>query len=55
MAALEVSGTASGDPWVRLKLKKQQLGQCTLPAELLAIVVAFDKPLILAASAEEDQ
>jgi hypothetical protein len=46
--ALEVSGTAEGDPFARLKEKKQQVAQCSLPAERLAIVVAFDGPSILA-------
>jgi len=46
--ALEVSGTAAGDPFARLEEKKQQVARCSLPAKLLAIVVAFDRPLILA-------
>jgi hypothetical protein len=48
--ALEVSGTAEGDPVARLKEKKQQVALCSLPAERLAIVVAFEKPSILADS-----
>lgn len=47
---LEVSGTAEGDPFTRLKEKKQQVARCLLPAERLAIVVAFDKPSITADS-----
>jgi hypothetical protein len=46
--ALEVSGTAEGDPFVRLEEKKQQVAQCSLPAERLAVVVGFDGPSILA-------
>jgi hypothetical protein len=49
--ALEVSGTVAGDPHGRLVAKKQQLAHCTLRAERLAVVVAFDGPLILAGSA----
>jgi hypothetical protein len=50
LLALEVSGTAAGDPFVRMSEKKRQVARCTLPVQLLAIVVAFDRPLILAAS-----
>ena|ERR1022692_917982 len=49
--ALEVSGTIAGDPFVRLEEKKQQVTRCSLPASRLAIVVAFDGPSIVAASA----
>jgi hypothetical protein len=48
--ALEVSGMIAGDVLTRLKEKKQQVARCTLPADRLAIVVAFDKPLIMAGS-----
>ena len=48
--ALEVSGTAEGDPAIRLKEKTQQVARCSLPAERLAIVVSFDTPSILAGS-----
>lgn len=48
--ALEVSGTAEGDPFARMKEKKQQIGQCSLAAERLAVVVAFDRPTIVADS-----
>jgi hypothetical protein len=48
--ALEVSGTAEGDPAARLREKIEQVAQCSLPAERLAIVVAFDKPSIVADS-----
>ncbi len=47
--AVEVSGTASGDPFDRLREKRRQVARCTLPVQLLAIVVAFDGPLIVAA------
>lgn len=46
--ALEVSGTADGNPVVRLKEKRQQVALCPLSAQLLALVVAFDRPSILA-------
>jgi hypothetical protein len=46
--ALEVSGTATGDPFARLKEKQQQVARCSLPAERLAIVVAFARPSIAA-------
>ena len=49
--ALEVSGTIAGNPFVRLEEKKQQVTRCSLPASRLAIVVAFDGPSIVAASA----
>lgn len=45
--ALEVSGTVSGDPLARLAEKKEQVSRCTLPAQRLAIVVAFNNPSIL--------
>jgi len=45
---LEVSGTTVGNPSARLEEKKRQVARCSLPAKLLAIVVAFDRPLILA-------
>lgn len=48
---LEVSGMIAGDPLARLKEKKQQVARCSLPAERLAIVVAFDRPLIMAGNA----
>jgi hypothetical protein len=48
--ALEVSGTMAGNPVARLKEKKEQVARCTLPADRLAIVVAFDRPLIMAGS-----
>lgn len=48
--ALEVSGTADGDPFARLQEKKQQVALCSLPAERLAVVVAFDSPSIAAES-----
>lgn len=47
---LEVSGTAEGDPLARLGEKIQQVALCSLAAERLAIVVAFDRPSILAGS-----
>ena len=46
--ALEVSGMAEGDPFARLKDKQLQVALCSLPAERLAIVVAFDRPSIVA-------
>jgi len=46
--ALEVSGTTAGDPYVRLQEKKQQAARCSLPVSRLAVVVAFDRPSILA-------
>jgi len=49
--ALEVSGMAAGDPGPRLKEKQQQVADCSLPVERLAIVVQFDQPLIMAGSA----
>jgi len=49
--ALEVRGTISGDPVARLEEKKRQVARCSLPAGRLAIVVAFDRPSIVAASA----
>jgi hypothetical protein len=50
--ALEVSGTAAGDPFARLEDKKRQvIGRCSLGAERLAVVVAFDGPSIVAGSA----
>jgi hypothetical protein len=48
--ALEVSGMIEGDPFARLKEKKQQVARCSLPADRLAIVIAFDRPLIMAGS-----
>jgi len=48
--ALEVSGVTLGDPFGRLKEKKKQVADCSLPAERLAIVVAFEQPAILAES-----
>lgn len=50
--ALEVSGTAVGDPFARLENKIRQVAHCTLATqERLAVVVAFDGPLIVAGSA----
>ncbi len=46
--ALEVSGMIGGNPRARLTEKKKQVAQCSLPANRLAVVVAFDAPLILA-------
>jgi hypothetical protein len=46
--ALEVSGMAMGGPWARLKEKKAQVAGCPLAADRLAVVVAFDRPDILA-------
>jgi hypothetical protein len=48
--AMEVSGTIEGDPVARLKQKKHQVGRCSLAAYRMAIVVAFDRPLIMAGS-----
>ncbi|MGH8603410.1 MAG: hypothetical protein ACREXR_11765 [Gammaproteobacteria bacterium] len=48
--ALEVSGMIAGDPMARLREKKQQVARCSLPADRLAIVVALDRPLIVAGS-----
>ncbi len=48
LLALEVSGTAGGDANARLSEKKQQVARCSLPVELLAVVVAFERPSILA-------
>ena len=46
--AMEVSGTITDSPQGRLAEKKQQVSRCSLPAERLAVVVAFDSPTILA-------
>lgn len=46
--AIEVSGTITASPQSRLAEKKQQLSHCSLPAERLAVVVAFHCPTILA-------
>ena len=46
--ALEVSGTMADDPFARLEEKKQQVSRCSLPTGRLAVVVAFDRPLIVA-------
>ena len=46
--ALEVSGMAEGDPSRRLEEKKRQVARCSLPAERMAVVVAFDRPMIAA-------
>ena len=46
--AMEVSGTITDDPKGRLAEKKQQVSHCSLPAHRLAVVVAFDGPIILA-------
>jgi hypothetical protein len=48
--AMEVSGTIADDPHSRLITKRKQISQCSLPAERLAVVVAFNAPLILAAA-----
>jgi len=48
--ALEVSGVETGDPWARLEDKKRQVARCSLAAERLAVVVAFDRPNVLADS-----
>lgn len=48
--ALEVSGTATGDAYARLRAKQEQVRQCTLQAERLAVVVGFAQPIILAGS-----
>ena len=45
--ALEVSGLEKGNPRTRLLEKKRQIAKCTLPADRLAVVVAFDSPTIL--------
>ena len=46
--AMEVSGTITDNPQGRLAEKKRQVSHCSLPAERLAVVVAFDSPTILA-------
>lgn len=46
--AMEVSGTVTDNPQHRLAEKKRQVALCSLPAERLAVVVAFDSPSILA-------
>jgi hypothetical protein len=48
--AVEVSGTATGDPLARLEVKKRQVAGCSLPVERLAVVGAFAKPSIMAGS-----
>jgi hypothetical protein len=48
--AVEVSGTASGDPLGRLGEKKRQVAECSLPVYRLAVVVGFERPSILAGS-----
>ncbi len=48
--AVEVSGTATGDPLARLEVKKRQVAGCSLPVERLAVVAAFAKPSIMAGS-----
>ena len=48
--ALEVSGVAQGDPSGRLNEKKKQVARCSLAAERLAVVVAFEQPAIFAES-----
>lgn len=48
--AMEVSGMMSGDTKTRLKQKKKQVARCSLPVDRVAVVVAIDTPLILAAS-----
>lgn len=49
--ALEVSGTAAGNPRPRLTEKREQMARCTLTNRRLAIIVAFDAPSILAGRA----
>jgi hypothetical protein len=46
--ALEVSGTIVGNPRARLEEKKKQVSRCSLAVDRLAVVVAFDKPAVLA-------
>ncbi len=46
--AMEVSGTTAEKPESRILEKVRQVSRCTLPAERLAVVVSFAKPLILA-------
>ena len=46
--ALEVSGTIEGNPSSRLEEKKKQVAACTLPALKLAVVVGFDRPVLMA-------
>lgn len=50
--ALEVSGTTARNAVSRLREKREQVARCTLPNDypvsLLAVVVAFREPLILA-------
>lgn len=48
--AMEVSGIMTGDTKTRLKQKKRQVARCSLPVDRIAVVVAFDTPLILAVS-----
>jgi hypothetical protein len=48
--ALEVSGMIAGDPLARLKQKQHQVSRCSLPVDRLAIVISFDRPLIMASS-----
>jgi hypothetical protein len=48
--ALEISGTADGDPAARLMEKRRQVSLCLSAQERLAVVVVFDRPAILAAS-----
>lgn len=48
--ALEVSGTAHGEPLARLEEKKCQVARCSLLADRLAIVVAFRSPSLFAGS-----
>ena len=45
---MEVSGTIADDPKGRLAEKKQQVSHCSLPTHRLAVVVAFEAPIILA-------
>lgn len=53
--ALEVSGTIYRDERVILNEKIRQVAGCLLPVERLAIVVAFDRPLILAGKPDESK
>jgi hypothetical protein len=48
--AVEVSGTAAGDERARLEEKKRDVARCSLPVERLAVVVAFERPSIMAGS-----
>ena len=47
---LEISGTTTGDPYARLEEKLIQVAGCSLPANRLAVVVAFSGPQVVAGS-----